>query len=569
MDSSWSIARPDLDQARLLANELALAQPTALVMVGRGLGDPDIARRFLEPRLSALRPPEGMAGFARALERIARAVRTGEPIGVFGDYDVDGVTTAALLTSFLRACGATVHVRVARREAGYGFGVVDALALADLGCSLVVTGDCGTSDHEALVAARQRAVDTIVVDHHQVPAGPSAAFALINPHQAGCAFPFKGLCSVGVGFYLAAALRSRLRAEGHFTGAPPDPRDWLDLVAIGTIADLAPLVEENRILVAAGLRLLAGRRRPGLAALMARAALERAPSAFDVGFRIAPRLNAPGRLGDAEPALRLLLAQDASQGDVAAAECEAANQRRQDIQKTVLEEAVAAVERGEAGASALVVAGQSWHPGVVGIVAAKLVERYGRPAAVLAGDGRVYRGSVRSLGGFHAQRALARCSEHLERYGGHEGAAGLTVSAERLSGFRAAWEEAARQALPATPDGAAGSNPLLVDAEVALTDIDERVASEIERLAPFGKGNPEPILAARAHTERTRIVGEDHLQLVLRDGSQVRRDAIAFRLGSRDPGGGASVRVAFIPEIDEFRGQRRLRLRVRDLAANV
>ena len=294
MHERWKIAEPDAERARALAAELALSEPTARVMIARGLADPDAARRFLAPRLGELRTPERMAGFARAVERLASAVRGGEPIGVFGDYDVDGVTTAALLTSFLRACGATVHPRVARRDAGYGFGVPVATTLADRGCRDIITGDCGTSDHEAVSAARARGSDVIVVDHHQVPDRELDAYALINPHQPACGFPFKGLCSAGVAFYLAAALRTRLREAGHFRAAEPDPRAWLDLVAVGTIADLAPLTAENRILVAAGLRVLAQRRRPGLALLIERAELDRDPSAFDVSFRLAPRLNAPG-----------------------------------------------------------------------------------------------------------------------------------------------------------------------------------------------------------------------------------------------------------------------------------
>ena len=561
MAAEWQIAQPDEQQAQSLARELALAPATALVLVGRGLSEPDAVARFLAPRLAELRSPDTMAGFARAVDRLARAVRAGEPIGVFGDYDVDGVTTAALLTSFLRKCGATVHVRVARRDAGYGFGVADAEVFAAKSCAVVITGDCGTSDHEAVSAARARGIDVVIVDHHQVPEGETAAYALINPHQPGCAFPFKGLCSAGVAFYLAAALRTRLRAEGHFTSGEPDPREWLDLVAVGTIADLAPLVDENRILVSAGLRLLAQKRRPGLALLMERTELSR-PTAFDVGFRIGPRLNAPGRLGDAEAALRLLLAEDFTRAAAAVDECEEANLRRQEIQQRVLTEAIAAVDAGQGGETALLVAGETWHPGVVGIVAAKLVERYGRPAAVLAGDGAgAYRGSVRSVPGFHAQRTLLACQEHLVRHGGHEGAAGLTVQAERLEALRAAWETAAREAL------AAGAPPrrLSVDAEVGLDSVDERVATEIARLGPFGIGNPEPVLAAHGRTERTRVVGRDHLQLTLAGG----REAIAFRMAERDPGGGANVRLAFVPEMDEWRGQRRLRLRIRDFSAAI
>jgi single-stranded-DNA-specific exonuclease len=568
MEERWAIGQPDVGQARALAGELRLSHTTALVLVARGLTQPADARRFLAPRLAELRTPDGMAGFTRAVERITSVVRSGAAIGVFGDFDVDGITTAALLTTFLRACGATVHPRLARRAAGYGFGVPDAHYFAEQGCAVVVTGDCGTSDHEAVAAAQARGVDVIVVDHHQVPDRSSSAFALINPHQPDCAFPFKGLASVGVAFYLAAALRTRLREHGHFTGPEPDPREWLDLVAVGTVADLAPLIDENRILVAAGLRALGARKRPGLALLLERTCVEGLPTAFDVGFRLGPRLNAPGRLGDAEPALALLLAQDAAEAARWMDRCDDANRERQRVQEHVLAEAIAQVESDCPTRGAILVVGARWHAGVLGIVAAKLVERYRRPAAVLGAHGgdpadQRYRGSVRAVPGFHAQRVLAECAHTLERFGGHEGAAGMTVAGDRLDELRSAWHAAAERALAAS-DTARDGMRLAVDAEIALDQVDERVAEELAGLGPFGSGNPEPILLTTAHTERTRVVGSDHLQLVLR-AAAARREAIAFRLAERDPGEGRAVRVAFVPEIDHFRGQRRLRLRVRDL----
>jgi single-stranded-DNA-specific exonuclease len=562
----WVIGAADPVCAEALAERLDLSLPTALVMCARGIATAEAAERFLAPRLSALRSPAGMAGFARAIERLCAAVAAGEIIGVFGDYDVDGVTSAALLTSFLRACGATTSVAVAHRDAGYGFAAAPAAALLAQGARVIVTADCGTSDHETLASCRAQGVDVIVVDHHQVPEGESPAYALINPHRQDCQFGFKGLCSAGVAFYLAAALRSALRAAGHFARAgvaEPDPRGWLDLVALGTIADLAPLTEDNRILVAAGLRVLGERKRPGLAALCERAGIAGAPTATEVSFRLAPRLNAPGRLGDATPALDLLLA-DAASAALAADACDQANAKRQELQRAMLEEAIAICDSGAAGESALLVAREGWHPGVVGIVAAKLSERYGLPAAVLAGENGIYRGSVRSVPGLHATHALASARAHLVRYGGHEGAAGLTVRAEELAGLRAAWEMAAKAARAQAGEASAPTT-LQIDAAVDLAQIDERVAAELSRLGPFGRGNPEPVLAAHAETVRTRVVGTDHLQIVLKAQS-TQRDAIAFRLAGRDPGAGRPLRVAFVPEIDEWRGRRRLRLRVRDFA---
>src|SRR4051812_33319795 len=305
---------------------------TARLLVARGIAEADLAARFLEPRLANLRPPDGMADLPRAVDRLAAALAAGEIIGVFGDYDVDGVTTAAILTSALRAFGGQVLARAASRNAGYGLGEGDVDRFADAGCRVLVTGDCGTSDHAALSAARARGLDTIVIDHHELPEGETAAYALVNSRRPDDAFPFKGLASCGVAFYLAAALRTRLASSF-------DPRELLDLVALGTIADLVPLVAENRILVAAGLQRLSERKRPGLAALATRAELMEGPiTAHQAAFRLTPRLNAAGRLGEAQLALDLLLASPADAPRLAEA-LDEQNTERQRIQELVWMEA--------------------------------------------------------------------------------------------------------------------------------------------------------------------------------------------------------------------------------------
>ena len=559
---TWTVRPVDWERARALGRALKVSPVTAQLLINRGVDEPERARRFLEPRLGELRRPDGdaaMAGFAVAVERLARALAAGETVGVFGDYDVDGVTSCALLATVLGQAGGRVVARVARRDRGYGFGVDDVASFAEAGCAVVVTCDCGTSDHEALADARARGLDVIVVDHHQVPDREPEALALINPHQPSCRFPFKGLASVGVAFYLAAALRTRLRAAGRT--ALPDPRELVDLVAVGTIADLAPLTDENRILVHQGLLRLRRAPRPGLAALARAAGLaDGVQRAADVALRLAPRLNAPGRLGDAEPALALLLSQDAAQAEARAAVCEAANTERRAVQERVLAEALAQAEAQPDGV--IVAAGQGWHAGVVGIVAAKLVDRFARPAVVIALDGDIGRGSARTVAGFHLYQALHAASELLVRYGGHAAAAGLTVEARHLDPLRARLSAAARQAFGAAPPAAA----LPVDAEIELGAIDELLAEEVGRLEPFGVGNPEPVLAARGVTlERARVVGENHLQVTLRDGLHA-RDGIGFWFADRDPGPGARVRAAFVPEVDTFRGVRRVRVRLRDLA---
>jgi single-stranded-DNA-specific exonuclease len=565
----WIVRPADSERARRLARALNLSPVTAQLLINRGHDEPERARRFLAPRLSELRRPDGdaaMAGFAAAVTRLAAAVQARQTVGVFGDYDVDGITSCALLASFLADTGTPVVARVARRDRGYGFGVDDARGFADAGCAVVVTCDCGTSDHEALAWARARGLDVIVVDHHQVPERDPEALALINPHQRGCRFPFKGLASVGVAFYLAAALRTRLREAGVAT--LPDPRALVDLVAIGTIADLAPLTDENRILVHHGMLRLREKPRPGLAALARVAGLDDGVQrAADVALKLAPRLNAPGRLGDAQPALDLLLAADDASAEARAATCEAANVERRAIQDRVYAAALAQAE-AQGDAPVLVCAAADWHPGVVGIVAAKLVDRFVRPAFVLALDGdgpdALGRGSARTVGGFHLFQALAGAAGLLVRFGGHAAAAGLTVAHQDLPALQAHLADAARRSLGDGPRAA----ELPVDAEIGLEAVDELLAEELGRLEPFGIGNPEPVLAARGVTlERARVVGQSHLQVTLRDGLHA-RDGIGFWFADRDPGTGARVRAAFVPEVDTFRGVKRVRVRLRDLAVD-
>jgi single-stranded-DNA-specific exonuclease len=575
---SWTIRDVHGGTVSALSAALGVRQVTARCLAGRGISDPELARSYLEPRLAELRPPAGLAGLSRAVDRLCRAVCAGERIGCFGDYDVDGVTTTALVAGFLRQLGASALARVARREAGYGFGEEDATWFADQGVSVIVTGDCGTSDIPAIRLAAARGIDVIVIDHHTVPpaaadgeAAAHPAFALINPLRNDSTFPFRGMASVGLAFYVMQRVRTRLRELGFFTrgggrGRPePDLRDWLDLVAVGTIADLVPLAGENRILTHAGLRRLAERRRPGLAALLARAGvgLDQVVDERVVGWKIAPRLNAPGRLGDAEPALALLLAEDRGAAEAAADVLERANVERRAEQDRVTAEAQAALEATDPG-PAVVVAGQGWPSGVVGIVAARLVEVYRRPAFVIAVDANtgIGRGSARAVGGVNLYRALERAAPHLVRYGGHAAAAGLTVAAERIPALREALCAAVIE------QAATESGERAADAEVELGEVDERLADELASLAPFGKGNEQPVLVGRALRVRdSRRVGDgSHLKLVLEGAGGAVRGGIAFGLGDRDPGPGAAIDCAFSAGISTWGGGRSVELQIRELA---
>jgi single-stranded-DNA-specific exonuclease len=554
-----------------LAGALRVRPATARCLVARGVVEPSDAQGFIDPRLAALRPPSGLAGLSLAVGRLADAVDKGERIGVFGDYDVDGITTAALLTSFLRGAGAQVECAVARRDAGYGFTREAAVDFATRGCNVVVTGDCGTSDLDAILACKERGIEVIVVDHHTVPSASSAhpALSLVNPFRADSTFPFRGMASVGLAFYVAASVRTELRDRGYFRSRnEPDVRDLLDLVALGTIADLVPLAAENRILTALGLRRLQSRARPGIAALLASAGVDPSKEidARTVAWKIAPRINAPGRLGAAMPSLSLLLADDVIAGDCAA-ELETANAERRKIQDRVMAEALEQIGDRDPG-PAIVLAGEGWPAGVVGIVAAKLVDKFQRPAFVIGIDPEtgLGRGSARTCAGVNLYEALATAAPHLDRFGGHAAAAGFTIQRGNVPALVEALSGAVVRL-------AEGSGPVIagreVDAEVRLNEVDERLAQELSGLGPFGQENPAPLLVTRdARVTAVRRVGSGtgHLKLTLEDNDSTIRSAIGFGLGDRPIDVGARVDLAFVPTISTWQGRRSAELEVADLS---
>lgn len=546
------------------AARLGVEPVVAHLLRARGITDPDAQARVLEPSLSQLRPPSAMAGFSAALELLHDAIARGRRIGVFGDYDVDGVTTATILATYLEALGAEVVVRVAHRDRGYGFGVADAEAFAEAGARLVVTGDCGTSDVEALSWLAERGIPSVVIDHHQVPQVMPPADALINPHQPGCGFQFKGMCSAGVAFYLCAGLRSRLARE---RATLPDPRAWLDLVALATVCDMMPLVEENRVLVRQGLRHLHRRGRPGLRALLAVAGVsadERVDETH-LGFRLGPRINAPGRLGPAEPALELLRARSDAEAGPLAERLETLNATRKRHSERTAAEAMALVAAdGKARSrAAIVVAHTGWLSGIVGIAAANLSEHYRLPALVLAIDprGDVARGSVRSHGGIDVRAALAECADLLERFGGHREAAGVTVATSRIDELR----EAFASACAAQARSASIEDVEVVDATVPLRRLDLPLVDAIARLSPYGVGFDAPRLCVREATVHSvRVLKERHLSVVLQqDGTQ--RTGIAFSQAHHALRPGERVGCIFAPVADRFRGETRLRLHVQRL----
>lgn len=533
----------------------------AQLLWNRGVEDPARVGAFLNPTLAqGLRSPMLLTDMDRATRRLADALAADETIAVYGDYDVDGISGAAQLVGCLRELGARPLLHVAHRQReGYGLNAGALRRLHEAGARVVITADCGTANVAELTLAADLGMDVIVCDHHHAPTTRPPAWAVLNPMRADCDFPFKGLSGAGVVFYLLMGLRMELRARGR---TPlPDLRRYLDLVALGTVADVVPLVDENRVLVAHGLRELDAERRPGLQALKAAALVERA-SVRGIGFRLGPRLNASGRLADAAIAVELLTTDDAERGRTIAAELEVLNAERRAIEDRMVQEAMA-LAAGARG-PAVVVAGEGWHPGVVGIVAARLVDRFQKPALAIALDGDVGRGSGRSIRGVHLHAALSECGELLDGFGGHRQAVGFTVRRERVGLLGARLSASIERATTA-----GDREPVLeIDACIALAEITPRRAEALALLEPYGPGNPEPTLLARdVRVESARVVGDPtrpHLKLRLRqDGWTV--PAIAFGLGHLPVRPGDRLDVVFTPRLSHWQGVQRLEIEVRDL----
>jgi single-stranded-DNA-specific exonuclease len=553
--------QPDLDA--VLCRELGIAPLLARLLVIRGITTPLTAHPFLNARLSEhLRSPMLFRHMQTAADRIITALTAGQLIGIYGDYDVDGISGSAILVRFLRALGHEPHLYIPHRlRDGYGVTDVGVRCLAQAGARVMVTVDCGGVSHREIALARELGMDTIVCDHHQVAGTPLPAHAVLNPIEADAGFPFSGLCGAGVAFYLALGVRMRLREAGH--GNLPDLRRYLDLVTLGTIADIVPLVEENRVLVKYGLRELMQSGSPGLMALKAVSGVTEV-STHVVGFRLAPRLNAGGRLADAARAVELLTTDDRPRAEQLAKDLDEENCARQRIELEILDDALHQIERDAqlAERRSIVLASPEWHPGVIGIVASRLVERYYRPTVLIAinGDTGIGRGSGRSIRGFNLYEAFTACRQVLEGFGGHRMAAGLSIRREHVGAFAQHFEAAVRAVT-----GPEHFIPeMQVDAELSFTDVTDRLLQDLDTLAPHGPGNPEPVFVARQVTVVSRrIVGETHLKLFLRQGLRA-LPAIAFGMADAPIAAGATLDVLFSPELNEWNGTTSLQLRLRD-----
>jgi len=554
-----------------------LPEVLARILACRGVAL-DGVQNYLDPSIRNLMPnPSTLTGMNDAAARMADAVERREKLAIFGDYDVDGATSTALLVRVLRAAGLDPLFHIPDRLfEGYGPNIEAVRKLAERGATLLVTVDCGSTSHEALAEANRLGMDVIVIDHHQAPDDLPYALAIVNPHRADDISGLGQLAAVGLVFMASAALLRELRGRGYWSGSIPEPDllQYLDLVALGTVADVVPLTGLNRAFVKKGLIVLKNRQTEGLRALMDVARLDGPPTPFHLGFLLGPRINAGGRIGDATLGVRLLVTDDRAEANRIALELDRLNKERQTVEKATLEqaeaEALAALGLEERGAIVLA-SGDGWHPGVVGLVASRLKDRFGRPAFAIAMLGDTGTGSARSIPGVDLGRVVraAMVEGLLVKGGGHAMAAGLTIARDKIGAFRAFLEKELSELV----DQARAAESLMIDAAVTARGANHELIEMIERASPYGAGNPEPIFAFPSHiVAYADPVGEAHVRVRLRAADGAALDAIAFRCLDRPLGQallaarGQTMHLAGCLAIDRWQGRERIQLRIMDAA---
>jgi len=562
----WTLKEVDPQIVARQSEQLKIPPLLARILCLRGCVEDDTARRYLSSSLRADLPsPFEMADMESAVRRIVDAISLKEQIAIWGDYDVDGTTGASVLVTFLRAIGAAPVYHVPHRiEEGYGLNTEGLRRLKERGIDLVVTVDCGISNASEVAAARQFDLDIVVVDHHQPPEDIPPAIAIINPHLKDCRFPDKGLCAAGLAFYLVIGLRARLRDDGWFRDAVPDIRHFLDIVTLGTIADMVPLIGVNRTLIKRGLMELAHSTRPGVIALKQVCGIASGTvSTGQVGFRLGPRINAAGRVDYGIKVVELLTTESLDIAQRIAQELEAHNLERRAIENQVLEQALRQADQAMSGGArySLVLAGDGWHPGVLGIVASRVVEKFHRPTVVIGFNEGMGKGSARSIGGFHMVEGFRRCAGRLEKFGGHEYAGGLSMRIEQLEAFIEDFERTARQTL--TVEQLA---PLMaVDAELDFAQIGMPLVRELEVLQPFGVGNPEPVFATTCAEICDRKIFAAGVRYRLRQKGRV-VGGVIFGVSENYPGmPGETVDVLYRLAENEWNGAVNVELKIADM----
>jgi single-stranded-DNA-specific exonuclease len=522
MNKKWHMLQPDPEAVRELSQELNCHPVTAAVLANRNIKTPAAAHLFLSVSLNHLRPPSTLKGIEPAVKRIYDAITGNQKILIFGDYDVDGITATVILLNFLRYVGADVTYYIPHRiTEGYGIQPRHISHYARPNqFNLIITADCGSSSHQAVTAANKFGIDMVITDHHNIGDDIPPALAVINPKRHDCQAGLQNLAGVGVAFFLLICLRTYLREKGFWQERQePNLRNYCDLVALGTVADMVPLVQENRILCKTGLELINVGYRPGLTALLEASGIRNDTlDAEDIAFRLAPRLNAAGRMDHAARAVELLTTQDADYAATAAQTLNRLNQKRQQLEQGTLAEIEQYLEINPSllRQRSLVLSQDGWHAGLLGIVASRIMQRYYRPVILIATENGIGKGSARSVPGINLYDALAGCRSYLEDFGGHSMAAGLKIRQENIADFQNAFEHAIQ--------GITQSEDLIqtleIDSELDFATVSDDLIDELETLMPYGAGNPEPLfVSSNVKVVSSKIVGQHHRRMVLRQSS--------------------------------------------------
>ncbi|NNF99841.1 MAG: single-stranded-DNA-specific exonuclease RecJ [Desulfobacteraceae bacterium] len=572
MNAQWEIQRPDEGLVHSIKTALNCTSITATVLANRQIESAEEAMSVWHPGLDQLRSPFSMKGIAEAVDRLHHAITKKERILIFGDYDVDGITGTVISYEFLRNLGADVSFYIPHRVLeGYG---LRSSHITEVACpkkvNLIFTVDCGSSGHEAVAAANNAGIDVIITDHHNISNHPPEAVAVVNPKQSDCTSGLKELAGVGVAFCILICLRKKLRDAGFWKqGKEPNLKRYADLVALGTIADMVPLKKDNRILTKTGIDVINEALRPGLRALIGSCGITPGNlTAEDIAFKIAPRLNAAGRVNHASEAVKLLLASDRYTAENQARRLNEFNAERQEIEKKIVDRILSDIrdEGDEYSTNTIVRAEPGWHEGVLGIVASKVMNRYYKPVILLSIRDGIAIGSARSIPGVDIYQALSNCSSHLLSFGGHESAAGLKLSIDSLEEFKAAFETAVDN-MCAEEDIV---QKIIIDYELFFADISPNLITELETLQPFGTGNPAPLfMTADVDVLSSKIVGDHHRTMFLsqKGDHRIRIPAIAFNVDPLTECPAHFARIAYYLQWNRWNGRKNTQLVIKAFGA--
>ena len=569
MNDSWNLRNPDNKIVELFSSRLDITVMLSTFLVNRKVSNLVEADIFLNPNLDKLPNPFLLKGMTKTIDRIISAIDSSEKIVVYGDFDCDGVTSTTILYSFLKSVDANIEFYIPERmEEGYGINFESIKNLAKNGTRLIISTDCGISENELVENCKELDLDFLITDHHTVPEIEPDSYSIVNPKQKGCEYPFKEICAAGVVFNIIMALRHKMRERGYFEFIEePNLARYLDLVAIGTIADSMPILGVNRIFVHNGLKEIPKTKRLGLQALLKKD--KSVYTARDVSFGIAPKINATGRVGKASNAVRLLIESEKANVDSLLAIIDQDNKKRRTIQDDVTEQALIQAEakiKENPDINSLVLSSTGWHPGVIGIVASKMVEKFHRPCAVISINGDLGKGSLRTSNNINLFEVLKNCDSSLIQFGGHAGAAGITINLDQIDKFKGLFEDTIEDY------DYNFSETLDVDMEISFSEINNEFFKDIERIEPFGKENQPPVfLSSSVEVASVNILKDKHLEVDLVDKNTKRRALWFFYnkdiLQGQNPNTlvGKMINVLYTIQKDTYKGNTSITLVIRDL----